>query len=319
MENQFKCRVYGCAIIKSINSNYNADFSGLPRTLPNGTIYATDKALKWTIRNYWKNFLSKDIFFSKSLDMDMNPRTLDENYIFLVGEKIKNRKTTLKNLLGFIDIKLFGATFTSKSKGDKQDDSDQNQTDQNSKDSKNIISILGSCQISHGIDRYGKKEFYVEQIMSPFKSSGKKSEDSTMTTLGSQTRLAEGHYIHHFTLNPKNIENDCTLVDANPLTNEEINLLKEGLRKGVTYYDSASKIGSENECLFWVELKENSKLLLPSFIELIQINEDRTIDFSKIKELLKNYQNEINKIEIFYNKLISKIIHLPENTIENEL
>ena len=306
MENQFKSRVYGCAIIKSINSNYNADFSGQPRTLPNGDVYATDKALKWAIRNYWKNCLSKNIFFSKNLDKELNPRTLGETYNIFFGdsdakllskESDKQRKNVLKNLLSCLDIKFFGATFA---------------------DFTNI-SILGSCQISHGIDRYGKKEIYVEQIMSPFKNSNAKSENSTMTTLGSQTRLAEGHYIHHFTLNPKNIENDCTLVDANPLTNEEINLLKEGLRKGVTYYDSASKIGSENECLFWVELKENSKLLLPSFIELIQINEDKTIDFSKINELLKNYQNEINKIEIFYNKLISKIIHLPDNTIENEL
>lgn len=31
---EFKKRVYGCAIVKAINSNYNADFSGQPRTLP---------------------------------------------------------------------------------------------------------------------------------------------------------------------------------------------------------------------------------------------------------------------------------------------
>jgi CRISPR-associated protein Csh2 len=42
----FKNRAYGFVVIKSINSNYNADFSGQPRTLPNGSVYATDKALK---------------------------------------------------------------------------------------------------------------------------------------------------------------------------------------------------------------------------------------------------------------------------------
>jgi CRISPR-associated protein Csh2 len=47
---QFKNRVYGFAVIKAINSNYNADFSGQPRTLPNGQVYATDKALKYTVR-----------------------------------------------------------------------------------------------------------------------------------------------------------------------------------------------------------------------------------------------------------------------------
>jgi CRISPR-associated protein Csh2 len=52
MSTSFKNRVFGCAIIKSINSNYNADFSHQPRTLPDGTVYATDKTLKYSIRNY---------------------------------------------------------------------------------------------------------------------------------------------------------------------------------------------------------------------------------------------------------------------------
>ena len=50
---EFNNRVFGCVVVKSINSNYNADFSGQPRTLPDGTVYATDKALKYAIRNYW--------------------------------------------------------------------------------------------------------------------------------------------------------------------------------------------------------------------------------------------------------------------------
>ena len=49
---QFKNRVFGAAIVKAVNSNYNADFSGQPRTLPDGTVYATDKAFKYTVRNY---------------------------------------------------------------------------------------------------------------------------------------------------------------------------------------------------------------------------------------------------------------------------
>ena len=38
----FENRVYGVQIIKSKNSNYNADFTGNPRTLPDGTVYSTD-------------------------------------------------------------------------------------------------------------------------------------------------------------------------------------------------------------------------------------------------------------------------------------
>ena len=49
---EFKNKVFGCVVVKAINSNYNADFSGQPRTLPNGKVYATDKALKYLIKNY---------------------------------------------------------------------------------------------------------------------------------------------------------------------------------------------------------------------------------------------------------------------------
>ena len=49
---EFKKRVYGCAIVKAINSNYNADFSGQPRTLSDGIVYATDKAFKYSIKKY---------------------------------------------------------------------------------------------------------------------------------------------------------------------------------------------------------------------------------------------------------------------------
>ena len=46
-------RIYGAALIKAINSNYNADFSGQPRTLL-WIVYATDKALKYAIKNFIK-------------------------------------------------------------------------------------------------------------------------------------------------------------------------------------------------------------------------------------------------------------------------
>lgn len=88
----FNNRVYGAAIIKSINSNYNADFSGQPRKLPNGTVYATDKALKYSIRNYWKAALNEKVFYFKSLSEEMSPRTLMKLTIFISVnsmEKIK--------------------------------------------------------------------------------------------------------------------------------------------------------------------------------------------------------------------------------------
>ena len=127
--------------------------------------------------------------------------------------------------------------------------------------------------------------------------------------------------VHHFSVNPGNLDELTEFVDNGRLTGEDIAKLKEALRCGVTYYDSSSKAGTENEALLWVELKEESKLVLPSFVDLIEVNAEREIDFAKVSTLLskEKIKNEISKIELFYNKGITKVIHLPEGTVELEL
>jgi len=300
----FNNRVYGAAVIKSINSNYNADFSGQPRKLPNGTIYATDKALKYSIRNYWKDALGEKIFYFKSLSEEMSPRTLDETYNLHFGDskekdKTKVRLEVLGNILKCLDVKLFGGTYAGKTN----------------------ISIHGTCQITHGLNNFAENVIYSEQIMSPFRNSNEASAESTMTTLGSQSRLQEGHYVHHFSVNPKNIEDDVIRVKAEGLTEIDISKLKEGLRKGATYYDSAAKAGTENELLLWVQLKPESKVVLPSFVSLIDINEEKEIDLSKVSALLseKHMKSEIEKIEIYYNKSNTKVLDEPAGAVFSEL
>jgi len=304
MSNLFTNRVFGCSIIKSINSNYNADFSHQPRTLPNGTVYATDKVLKYSVRNYWKNVQNEKVFYSKSLTDDMSPRTLDETlelHFGKIDEKDKNllRLKVLKNILSCIDVRVFGGTYAGKTN----------------------ISIHGTCQITHGVNRFSENVIYSEQIMSPFRNPSEKNADSTMTTLGTQSKLQEGHYVHHFSVNPKNIEEDAKRVGTDGLTIQDIDKLKEGLRKGVTYYDSAAKAGTENELLLWVQLKTDSKIVLPSFVELVTIKEDKTIDLQSISTLLSkvHVKGEIEKIELYYNTSITKVENIPSNTSILEL
>jgi CRISPR-associated protein Csh2 len=411
MSNSFKNRVFGCAIIKSINSNYNADFSHQPRTLPDGVVYATDKTLKYSIRNYWDKVLNEKVFYFKSLNDKMQPRTLDEKYLQLFekfkttitsdkfclfyfnGENIEgiipnqpkspqvkkilkglgeeselknyeqhlkflatkdvqvissseiknsfeeedeefyfyvdknksikkidgekseietlcgmlieamgggiNRKEHMKDMLSCLDVRLFGGTYAGKTN----------------------ISIHGTCQITHGVNRFPENVIYSEQIMSPFRNPSEKNVDSTMTTLGTQSKLKEGHYVHHFSINPQNIAEDAKRVQNEGLIMSDIDKLKEALRKGVSYYDSAAKSGTENELLLWVQLKEDSKIVLPSFVELVTVSENREIELIKIKELLakSHIKSEIEKIELYYNKGITKVINAPEGAIEIEL
>lgn len=313
MSQSFKNRVFGCVIIKANNANYNADFTGQPRTLPDGTVYATDKVLKYTVRNYFnKNFTGDKVFYFKSLNEEMQPRDLDETYVKYFGEfpktdkkeAVKARKTILRNLLTCIDVRLFGGTFASK---------DAN------------LSLHGTTQFTHGVNRFEEGVIYSEQISSPFRNSSEKSADSMQTTLGSQFKLQEGHYVHHLSVNPRNLEEMAKAAESEGLLDSDIEKLKEALKNGATFYDSAAKAGVENEVLFWVQLKPESKQVLPSFVELIAVhkteNNGREIDFSNAKELLEkeSIKNEIEKIEVFYNSGLVTLKNLPSGTIEGPL
>jgi CRISPR-associated protein Csh2 len=83
--NVFNNRCYGLVIVKSENSNFNADFTGNPRRLPDehGTIYATDKALKYSIRRYWVD-QGKDVFVWRSHQENGNVRTRDQRMMQMV-------------------------------------------------------------------------------------------------------------------------------------------------------------------------------------------------------------------------------------------
>jgi len=284
MAEKYLKRVFGAVGIKSKLSNYNADFTGQPRTLPNGKVYATDKALKYTIRNYMKEILGEEVFFYRRVNDKGNPLTLDETFEVLFYKPKKGEKDKITaNLLKCIDIRLFGATYAGADN----------------------ISIHGPVQISHGLNKW-EDNIFTEQITSPFRNSGEKSKGAEQTTIGRQSLLEEGHYIHHFSVNPKNLDEALNIAgsDAINITDEDIEKLKQALVYGATYHDSTSKSGTENEFMIWVELKEDSKLVLPSFIDLIKVyseNDKIVYDLADVKKILDKYESEIEKIEIYRN------------------
>ncbi len=304
-------RIYGAALIKAINSNYNADFSGQPRTLPNGVVYATDKALKYAIKNFIKeNYPSEKVFYFKRFNEEFIPYSLDDALAAAFPEHKDeiDKKIIAKDLLRCIDIRLFGATFAKKAK-------------------KNVaISIHGPVQITHGVNVWHENNFYSEQIMSPFRNPNEDNEDNMATTLGRQSRLHEGHYLHHFSVNPKNLEEILELAgnEAKTLTADDIAKLKEALQKGVTYYDSAAKAGCENELLVWVILKPESKLVMPNFTQLMKMSKEKVddnvqLDLAELKKVVDANKNEIEAVEIYINKASIIIVNAPDEAIIKNL
>ena len=338
---EFKNRVFGCAVVKAVNANYNADFSGQPRTLPSGIVYATDKAFKYTVKNYWKDVYPKDkILGIKRYNpkKEFVPYSLIEAFcnafpelIELTEKKPKkdeksedaekessetikmkgSKKDVAKALLSCLDVRTFGFTFAGKGK-DKKD---------------NIaISVTGPVQVNYGVNLWKEAQKYTDQIMSPFRNPDEKSEDKQASTLGRQTRLDEGHYLHHFSINPQNLRDisDIAGEGCSVLTDEDIDKLKEAMRYGVTWYNSAAKAGCENEMLVWVLLKKESKIVLPDFTNLITLKDKKeegkcVYDFAKLKEVLAKVSSEIDSIEVFYNKQTCKLENLPDNTKQNDL
>lgn len=304
---EFKNRVFGCAIVKAVNANYNADFSGQPRTLPSGIVYATDKAFKYTIKNYLKDVYPKEtVFYFKSLNENMNPISLDETYKkYFKKDADKDKKEVSKNLLSCIDIRLFGATFAGKTN----------------------ISVHGPVQVNHAVNIWSENHIYNEQITSPFSNkSNDPDAEKGMTTIGRQARLEEGHYLHHFSINPQNLCDITSLAgaDCSKLIDDDIAKLKEAMRRGATWYDSASKAGCENEMLVWVQLKADSKAVLPNFADLIVLQSEKeegkcVYDFAKLTVVLNNIVNEIESIDVFYNKQTCKLVNLPEKATQNDL
>lgn len=302
----FKNRVFGCVVIKSINSNYNADFSHQPRTLPDGTVYATDKALKYAVKNYLKDMHKNEkIFYFKRFDKDFKPLRLESAYnAMFEGREKPTKQVVAKDLLSCLDIKFFGATFAMKAKGGD-----------------NIaISIHGPLQINHGVNIWHENNIFSEQIMSPFADK----EGADATTLGRQSKLQEGHYLHHFSINPNNLRDIVELAGdgAKTISSDDISKLKDAFCKGVTYYDSAAKAGTDNELTIWIQLKEDSRVVLPNINSLItqeRVTKEKgkiIFDLSAVSALVEKYQNDIEVFELYYQAENTAVINV-DNSVKH--
>ena len=305
MEN-FTNRCYGIVVLRSENSNWNADFTGYPRRLPDdrGTIYATDKAFKYAVRRYLVD-TGKYVFVWRSFNENGNPRSLEERDNYFVKneelmrkwgidtEQIKEREERKKYFSHFIDVKFFGITFA---KG--------------SKDNKENFSITGPLQISYGVNRFNKNTPFVNEILSPYSTK----EDAKATTLGNEVKNLLSYYVYDFVLNPMN------LPEGMSITHNEVETMKEAMRKCATYINSTTKIGTENVLLLFIQLKNESKLQLPTLKRLVDVDEDETIHLERIRDLLKKYSSDhIEKVEYYVNNNVCKVAGADESWKEHDI
>ncbi len=301
-------RVYGVVGIRSKMSNWNADFTGRPKTTSDGNVYGSDKAFKYPIKKMWEANGKKVLYVKSYKDEKGNiqARTLAERFenIFQKNVKdIKDKKEVIKYLFSAIDVQNFGATFA---------------------EEKNNISITGAVQVGQGLNKYEDTTTEIIEILSPFTDS--KKEDAKNTSIGKKIVSNEAHYFYPFSVNPENYNIYTNEIeDLEGYTKESYNEFKKGCLIAATAYNTNSKSGCENEFALFIECKENSKLYLSNLDEYIKFikgeQEKNIIDINDLMELLNknSIKEEINKIEVYYNSFTTKLLGNLENVLINEL
>ena len=291
--NKFNKRVYGVVGIKSKMANWNADFSGNPRTTSDGIIFGSDKAFKYPIKKMWEANTRKVLYVKsyKNEKGEFKARNLLERYKQLFGKdakEIKDKKEIIKDLFSLIDVLNFGGTFAEAN-----------------------VSITGAVQIGQGFNKYEDTSIEIMDILSPFTNSKKSTDKST--SIGKKIVSNEAHYFYPFSVNPENYNIYTNEIDGlEGYTKEAYDAFKEGCLVAATAYNTNSKAGCENELAVFVECKESSKLYLANLDEYINFKkgeEKDIIDLSELMQILNKdeVKKEIEKVEIYYNPYTTKL------------
>ncbi|WP_352417853.1 type I CRISPR-associated protein Cas7 [Proteiniborus sp.] len=296
-------RVYGLIGISSIMANWNADFTGRPKSTSDGNVFGSDKALKYSIKKYLKDKGEK-ILYIKTYKIDekgkadekdkLQPKELTERYNEIFAPAVLTKKTSskevLKNLFSVVDVMNFGATFAVE---------DQN------------ISITGAVQIGQGFNIYENTTTEVQDILSPFRNS--KKDDADASSLGKKIMSNEAHYIYPFSINPNNYFEYINIVEGfDGYTAQAYEFFKEGALVGATALNTNSKSGCENEFALFIEIKEGSEIYFPNldrYVEFQKAEGKNIIDITKIGELINKFRDDIEDISIYYNPYTTLVKH----------
>ena len=285
---EMKNRVYGVVGIKSIMSNWNADFSGNPKITSEGKIFGSDKAFKYPIKKMWEAKGEKVLYVKsyKNEKDNIQARTLSERFDKIFDTKlkeIKKKEDVFKYLFKAIDVLNFGATFA---------------------EEKNNISITGAVQVGQGYNKYENSNIEIIDILSPFRDA--KKEEAQNSTIGTKIVSDEAHYMYPFSVNPQNYDiYKEVLGEKCCYTKEAYTKFKEACLVAATAYNTNSKLGCENEFAIFVECKEESKLYLANldqYITFTKVNDGNDIiDITTLSRVLEENKDEINNVEIYYN------------------
>jgi CRISPR-associated protein Csh2 len=293
-------RVYGVIGIGAKMANWNADFTGRPKSTNSGEIFGSDKALKYPMKKMWENGGEKVLFMkswktetTKDNNLSIVPNKLSERYRLLFGDidKKTDTKVVLENLFKAIDVKNFGATFAEEGQN---------------------ISVTGAVQFGQGFNKFDNISIEVQDILSPFANSKEKNKDKKteneedvdetkkQSTLGTKITVNEAHYFYGFSINPKNYDEYKEILGADfkGYTEEDYREFKKVALVSATAFNTNSKFGCENEFALFIECKDD-ETYLPDLSNYIKFNsETREIDLNEVEKIISK---RFDKAEVYFN------------------
>lgn len=308
LDKKMNNRVIGLTIIKALNSNFNADFTGNPRQILD-TFVASPYAVKYCIKKYWES-IGEKVFYLKTFKktssgkkgeekIKITPNNLEERFIEMFGDiKDKSADEIVNNLFNCIDVACFGHTapITKKS-----------------------TNSTGAIQYGMGLNVFKDSEVEHMEVLSPFQNQNK--EGSEQSTMGSRSVLSEGHYVYDFVITPWVYDQLSYVDNFNGFTRRHYELFKEASLEGVTNYNSVAKKDCYNELGLFIELKEGSKKVintaLNNLVDIYNEEDITVIDLSRLKEALLKIEDDIESIEIYYNDITTKVIGLSADDFKN--
>ena len=287
-------RVYGVIGISSVMANWNADFSGFPKTTSGGETFGSDKALKYPMKKMWENE-GKKVPYIKSMRLSKDgtaliPRTLKERYemLFQVEDlaACKDVKQLLSNLMSAVDVKNFGATFA---------------------EANNNISITGAVQFGQGFNKYEGTYPEEQQILSPFRDAKDAKEEAGNSTLGTKIVSNEAHYFYPFVINPMAYKEFEELGVTEGYTEDDYQNFRRTALVSATSFATNSKEGCENEFALFVETDPDT--YLPNLSEYIVFEKAQKKNVIRMEcgDFLKEFGESVRKIDVYYNPYTTEL------------
>lgn len=284
-------KVFGVLGIKAIMANWNADFSGYPKSISTGETFGSDKAFKYPMKKMWETE-GENVLYIKSFKIgednkEIRPRSLKERYemLFQVKDlkKEKDQVTVLRNLFSAIDVKNFGATFA---------------------EADNNISITGAVQFGQGFNKYKDMNVEVQDILSPFRvDKGENTPEAKQSTLGSKIVSDEAHYVYPFAITPAAYQNFIEMGVTEGYSEEDYEQFKRASLLAATGYNTNTKMGCENELGVFIRTADDTSF--PDLAQYVTFEKGEEGEKDTIRlgfdELVNSFGDRVESIEIYYN------------------